>query len=112
MSITNKTDPTELNRIESELQEAVDKERFYLQQKNILKQKGKNLQRKERNHRVFTRGGMLEKFLREPLLLTNDQVFRILQESFGQESVRKLEDKLITESTEALVGTVKSMDTG
>ena len=112
MSITNKTDPTELNRIESELQETVDKERFYRQQKKILEHKGKSLQRKERNHRIFTRGGMLEKFLREPLVLTDDQVFRILQESFEHESVRKLEDKLIAESAEVLVGTVKSLDTG
>ena len=34
----------------------------------------KGLRRKERNHRIFTRGGMLEAFLLEPLLLTDDQV--------------------------------------
>ena len=40
-----------------------------------LEAEEKELRRKERNHRIFTRGGMLEAFLLEPLLLTNDQVY-------------------------------------
>lgn len=36
-----------------------------------LEAEGKSLLRKQRNHRIFTRGGMLEAFLQEPLLLTD-----------------------------------------
>ena len=43
-----------------------------------LEAEEKGLRRKERNHRIFTRGGMLEAFLLEPLLLTDDQVHEIL----------------------------------
>ena len=42
----------------------------------------RGLLRKERNHRIFTRGGMLEAFLLEPLLLTDDQVHELLRTAF------------------------------
>ena len=108
----NKTIPSELDRIDQEIQQARDEERHYRQQKRILAHHGKELERKARNHRIYVRGGMLEKFLREPLLLTNDQVFRILQESFSHDSVRDLESKLIAETTEALTKEAENEETG
>ena len=37
------------------------------------------LERKTRNHRIFTRGGMLESFLLKPTLLSDDQVHNLLE---------------------------------
>lgn len=47
----------------------------------------KGLLRKQRNRRIFTRGGMLEAFLLEPLLLTDDQVHELLLTAFRQPDV-------------------------
>ena len=50
----------------------------------------KGLLRKQRNRRIFTRGGMLEAFLLEPLLLTDDQVHELLLTAFRQPAVDAL----------------------
>lgn len=112
MNPVNENTQSELERIDQEIRKAKDEERHYRQQKKILAHQGKKLERKARNHRIYVRGGMLEKFLREPLLLTNDQVFRILQESFSHDSVRDLESKLIAETTEALTKEAENEETG
>ena len=108
----NETVQSELDRIDEEIRKAKDEERYYRHQIKILRHKGKELDRNARDHRIYTRGGMLEKFLRAPLLLTNDHVFRILQEAFHYESVRNLESKLIAEVTEALAEEAESEETG
>ncbi len=50
----------------------------------------KQLRRRIRSHRIFTRGGMLEAFLLEPLLLTDDQVHDLLLTAFRQPAVDAL----------------------
>jgi len=52
-----------------------------------LEAEEKNLLRKQRSHRIFTRGGMLESFLLEPLLLTDEQVHEILLTAFRQKEM-------------------------
>ena len=49
----------------------------------------KRLTRSERTHRLCTRAGMLEKFLREPTLLTDDDVMELLTFIFQSEAVQK-----------------------
>lgn len=65
-----------------------------------LEAEEKGLYRKERNHRIFTRGGMLEAFLSEPLLLTNDQVHEILTAAFRTPEVNSLLKKMIKDAKE------------
>ena len=55
----------------------------------------KRLNRGERTHRLCTRGGMLETFLREPTLLTDDDVMELLRFIFHSETVQKKLDLLI-----------------
>ncbi len=55
------------------------------------------LDRKKRNHRIFTRGGMLEAFLQRPLLLTDDQAYRLLQTAFNTREVKDMESQLLAE---------------
>ena len=43
----------------------------------------KQLERRQRNRRIFTRGGMLEAFLMKPLILSDDDVYAILKTAFG-----------------------------
>ena len=49
----------------------------------------KQLTRSERTHRLCTRAGMLETFLREPTLLTDDDVMELLTFIFHSEAVQK-----------------------
>ena len=55
----------------------------------------KEYERKQRNRRIFTRGGMLEAFLLEPLLLTNEEVHDFLQTVFRMPEVDSLLRRLI-----------------
>ena len=55
----------------------------------------KRLTRSERTHRLCTRAGMLETFLREPTVLTDDDVMELLTFIFHSEAVQKKLDFLI-----------------
>ena len=53
------------------------------------------LTRSERTHRLCTRAGMLETFLREPTVLTDDDVMELLTFIFHSEAVQKKLELLI-----------------
>ena len=55
----------------------------------------KRLTRSERTHRLCTRAGMLETFLKEPTLLTDDDVMELLTFIFHSEAVQKKLNMLI-----------------
>ena len=55
----------------------------------------KQLTRSERTHRLCTRAGMLETFLKEPAILTDDDVMELLTFIFHSEAVQKKLELLI-----------------
>ena len=55
----------------------------------------KRLTRSERTHRLCTRAGMLETFLKEPTLLTDEDVMELLTFIFQIEAVQKKLNLLI-----------------
>ena len=55
----------------------------------------KQLTRSERTHRLCTRAGMLETYLKEPTLLTDDDVMELLTFIFHSEAVQKKLNLLI-----------------
>ena len=55
----------------------------------------KRLTRSERTHRLCTRAGMLETFLKEPTTLTDDDVMELLTFIFHSEAIQKKLDLLI-----------------
>ena len=55
----------------------------------------KRLTRSERTHRLCTRAGMFETFLREPTILTDDDVMELLTFIFHSEAVQKKLNMLI-----------------
>lgn len=67
-----------------------------------LEHERKRLTRSERTHRLCTRAGMLEKFLREPTLLTDDDVMELLTFLFHGEAAQKKLDTLIEERRKML----------
>ena len=60
-----------------------------------LESEVKRLTRSERTHRLCTRAGMLETFLREPTVLTDDDVMELLTFIFHSEAVQKKLNMLI-----------------
>ena len=54
--------------------------------------------RKERTHRLCTRGGMLESFLRDPNALTNDQVMNLLRVCFRQNPVQETLNRMLEDA--------------
>lgn len=63
-----------------------------------LEAEEKSLLRKQRNHRIFTRGEMLEAFLQEPLLLTDDQVYSLLKVIFHRPEVDRILKRMIEDA--------------
>ena len=53
------------------------------------------LTRSERTHRLCTRAGMLESFLQEPTILTDEDVMNLLKFMFDIPSVQQKLDELI-----------------
>ena len=56
--------------------------------------------RKERTHRLCTRGAMLESFLTRPEVLTDDDVMEILKQAFSQTGMKEV----VSESVKRRVG--------
>ena len=70
--------------------DAENRRRYLNNEIRAIEAQEKQLLRKQRNRRIFTRGGMLEAFLLEPLLLTDDQVHELLLTAFRQPVVNAL----------------------
>ena len=100
------------DRLAQQLQSAQRRERELKQQRRILVHEQTQFDRKKRNHRIFTRGGMLEAFMRKPLLLTDDQVYRLLQTAFDTWEVRDAEDGMIAEAIRALEREAETVTAG
>ena len=93
--MNNKTIEQKIQRTEKEIARLEH-------QKKIKQHEAKQLERNRRNRRIFTRGGMLERFMQCPLLLTDDQVYRLLQTAFNTEAVQTMEKALINEAVQAM----------
>lgn len=93
--MNNKTIDQKIQRAEQEITRLEH-------QKKSKQHEAKQRERNRRNRRIFTRGGMLERFMQRPLLMTDDQVYRLLQTAFNTEAVQTLEKALINEAVQAV----------
>ena len=92
----------EKERLDEKITPAEEKERRYTMQQKILLHEQSQLDRKKRNHRIFTRGAMLESFLKKPLLLTDGQVYKLLKTAFHHPDVQNRETELLKEEIDAM----------
>ena len=69
-------DTSKLEKLNRELEKSEKKLRKAINDEKALQHQLKQLTRKERTHRLCTRGGMLESFLQEPERLTDDDVMQ------------------------------------
>ena len=92
----------QIEALNRELEEATGRLRYYRQKEKIMQREIKRLTRNERTHRLCTRGGMLERFLREPELLTDGDVIELLTFLFRGEAAQKKLEALIVERRKTL----------
>lgn len=84
----------EQSSLQAKLRAATHKQKY-------LESAEKKLTWKERTHRLCTRGGMLEKFLIEPGVLTDNQVMEILKSAFRRDEVTALIHSFLRENMAA-----------
>ena len=68
---------------------------------DLIRAEEKNLimyDRKERTHRLCTRGGMLESFLHDASALTDEQVMELLRVCFRQNPVQDALNKMLEDA--------------
>lgn len=94
----------EIVKTEAKLRRAKDKEK-------MLEHQMKLLTRKERTHRLCTRGAMLESYFTHPEAVTDEQVSRFLKCLFHRSGTKELMEQVFgeynsqgyTETTEELL---------
>ena len=84
--------------IQKDIEMARRKQQYLMDQEKILMKQEKQLKRKERTRRLIERGAILEKYLKQPLILSNDQVVEILNEAFSLTGTRELLENIIREN--------------
>ena len=85
----------ELEKLEREKYVVERKLTAAMHKEKRLQSELKRLTRSERTHRLCTRAGMLETFLKEPTVLTDEDVMELLTFIFQSESVQKKLNRLI-----------------
>ena len=78
-----------LEKVKHEIAKAEDRIRYYEQQDKIMRSEIRRLTRKERTHRLCTRGGLVEHFILEPDLLTDAAAYILLSALFESEETQE-----------------------
>ena len=89
-----------LEKLGKEIEKTEAKLRRAQHEEKILEHQIKTLNRRERTHRLCTRGAELERYLPHPELITEEQVRLILKLLFHQESTRKIVEQVLAETPE------------
>ena len=76
------TDREKLDALNRDIENTYEQLSFLEQREKILARQSAELTRKQRTHRLCTRGGMLESFLIHPGKLTDEQVIELLSIAF------------------------------
>jgi len=87
-----------LKKINQDIEKAENRLRRAEQEEKILQNRLKTLNRKERTHRLCTRGAMLESYLPQPEILTDEQVNMVLKILFNSNSINQILDKIFLEN--------------
>ena len=78
-----------LKKLNQQLAKSEARLRRAQHEEKILEHQMKQLTRKERTHRLCTRGAMLESFLIRPEVLTDDDVMDILQQALCRTGMKE-----------------------
>lgn len=93
--MTKKESPAKLRK---EVERAKRQKKFCENEIRIARTQIKCLTRKERTHRLCIRGGMLEKFIERPDILSDEQIMQILSFAFHKNDVQGVLRQMIEEA--------------
>ena len=85
-----------LEKLNEQIEKTEAKLRRAEHRQKMLEHQMKNLTRKERTHRLCTRGAMLESYLPHPELLADEQVNMILKLLFHQSENCQLIERVLS----------------
>ena len=88
-------DTSKLEKLNRELEKSEKKLRKAINDEKALQHQLKQINRKERTHRLCNRGGMPESFLKEPERLTDDDVMLLLKLIFHRQDTQDILKKLL-----------------
>ena len=91
-------DTSKLEKLNRELEKSEKKLRKAINDEKALQHQLKQLTRKERTHRLCTRGAMLESHLPHPESVTDEQVSAILKVLFHRGDTKRLVAQILTEN--------------
>ena len=89
-----------LEKLNQEIAKGEARLRRAQHEEKILEHQVKQLTRKERTHRLCTRGAMLESYLPNPDAATDEQVSQLLKLLFHRSDNRQLIEKVFAESSQ------------
>ena len=87
-----------LSELRFDVEKGAQRKKFYENEIKIKKHQIKHLIRTERTHRLCSRGGMLEKFIERPDILTDEQVMKLLTFVFHKDDVQAMLREMIKEA--------------
>lgn len=87
-----------LEKLNQEIAKGEARLRRAQHEEKILEHQVKQLTRKERTHRLCTRGAMLESYFPHPEAVTDEQVSQILRVLFHQEAARQLMESILAKN--------------
>ena len=87
-----------LEKLNQQIAQGEAKLRRAQHEEKILAHQIKQLTRKERTHRLCTRGAMLESYFPHPEAVTDEQVSQILRVLFHQEAARQLMESILAKN--------------
>ncbi len=96
--------------IQKDIERAERKQRYLMGQEKLLLKQAKELERRNRSRRLIERGAILEEYLKQPLILPNDQIIEILNEAFSLTGTRVILENIIREAEERAANSVSGDD--
>ena len=87
-----------LSELRSDVEKGEQRKKYYENEIRIKERQIKQLTRAERTHRLCSHGGMLERFIERPDILTDDQIMKLLTFAFRKNDVQAMLREMIQEA--------------
>ena len=84
--------------LSKEVERAQRQKKYYEDEIKIKEHQIKHLTRAERTHRLCSHGGMLEKFIERPDILSDEQIMKLLTFVFHKDDVQAMLRKMIKDA--------------
>lgn len=87
-----------LKELRSDVEKGAQRKTFYENEIKIIEHQISHLTRAERTHRLCNHGGMLEKFIERPDILSDEQIMKLLTYVFHKSDVQTMLQEMIKEA--------------